>query len=773
MKLTKTLSLILPLFFTVVMLGFSMVGFAQPTSNSPVCEGLTINLNAGLTADTYQWSGPNGFASGLANPSLAAVLEATGTYTLTITSNGNTQTFTTNVLVNAAPQTPNVDNLAGCAGDQLKITPTNSNASLTYTWKLPNNTTVTGLPLNVNTNGGNGTGNYTVVSSNANCSSKEESFSIAVFAKPGLATVNGSTSICKGEALNLSASNTSGNSVTWIDPQQNETNNINYNRGGMTLQDAGTYGVKLSNPGCQGQVKNFAVNVLEAPTGFDIAGDDEYCTGDNIVLNVTYGGNLNSARYDWTGPNGFSANTRAINVPASTAASGDYQVKVTVNPNANNGQKCASDPVLKNITVYDYPLKPTIDALPGVQVDTVKGCEGDEVKVWGSNKQANWAVNWTSPKGPLTSDTILFSAISLADTGAYSATYVNGICASPKKNFRLALTEIPKIDGYERAPFICNGDSFTVVPNASLDYDYEWTLNGNLISTADTLLIDPIDKNTHSGELVIKSSYFGCEAPADTMQLAILGIIQNLVIYHDQTLVCEGTHLHFHTNPEDSATYLWEGPNNHYSLQYGGYGFTQRLDNVSKKLNEGTYSVIVSNACGSDTAYRYFSIERAPSFELSGDTGICDYEETEIKAELLINEPLTYNWSNGDTDPIATITRPGKYQLEATNQAGCSSKQEFEIVTQCDPVIYVPNAFTPNGDGINDELKFVAHNVARAEILIFGRNGEQIFRSTDPNAVWNGDNYPTGFYFYRILYSGSRDGEIFNHEFNGNVHMIR
>ena len=244
--------------------------WAQPSSNSPVCEKETILLKANLTASSYQWSGPNGFTSTQPEPSLTAELVSAGTYQLTVVINGNSQSYSTDVVVNQAPQAPEVNNFASCAGDILNIVPNNNDPGLIYTWTLPGGGTEVGVPLNVNTTGGNGAGNYTVVATNPNCSSPSESFSIAVFTRPGLATVNGELNVCEGEPLNLNASNTGGNTVTWILPNQTTTSGVNLFKGGMQAGDAGTYGVKLSNPGCEGNIRNFNVNVYKAPTGFSI-----------------------------------------------------------------------------------------------------------------------------------------------------------------------------------------------------------------------------------------------------------------------------------------------------------------------------------------------------------------------------------------------------------------------------------------------------------------------------------------------------------------------
>jgi hypothetical protein len=73
-----------------------------PGNNGPVCAGQPLNLTVNATAGaTYSWTGPNGFISGVQNPSIASpTTAATGTYTVVVTANGCSATATTNVVVN-------------------------------------------------------------------------------------------------------------------------------------------------------------------------------------------------------------------------------------------------------------------------------------------------------------------------------------------------------------------------------------------------------------------------------------------------------------------------------------------------------------------------------------------------------------------------------------------------------------------------------------------------------------------------------------------------
>ena len=117
----------------------------SPSNSGPICSGQTLDLFANTTADTYGWTGPNNFSSSLQNPTISgATTAATGTYSLTVTSNGCTSAAgTTAASVNAIPATPTAGNNGPIlAGNTLSLT-ASTVSSGTYNWTGPNGFTST------------------------------------------------------------------------------------------------------------------------------------------------------------------------------------------------------------------------------------------------------------------------------------------------------------------------------------------------------------------------------------------------------------------------------------------------------------------------------------------------------------------------------------------------------------------------------------------------------------------------------------------------------
>jgi gliding motility-associated-like protein len=79
------------------------------------------------------------------------------------------------------------------------------------------------------------------------------------------------------------------------------------------------------------------------------------------------------------------------------------------------------------------------------------------------------------------------------------------------------------------------------------------------------------------------------------------------------------------------------------------------------------------------------------------------------------------------------------------------------MVDKCQSTLYVPNAFTPNGDGINDEFKPAAVQLQAYQMNIYNRWGQLVFTTTAIEKGWSGENSETGVYAYVINYTDNFD----------------
>lgn len=102
-------------------------------------------------------------------------------------------------------------------------------------------------------------------------------------------------------------------------------------------------------------------------------------------------------------------------------------------------------------------------------------------------------------------------------------------------------------------------------------------------------------------------------------------------------------------------------------------------------------------------------------------------------------------------------------ELYIENDGGCSSTWRDTLCVEAEPVLDIPNAFSPNDDGINDIFEFRILGVYTFEFMVYDRWGKQLFYSNDTKATWdgkiNGNTIPTGIYPYLIKYLHPYSGE--------------
>jgi gliding motility-associated-like protein len=182
-------------------------------------------------------------------------------------------------------------------------------------------------------------------------------------------------------------------------------------------------------------------------------------------------------------------------------------------------------------------------------------------------------------------------------------------------------------------------------------------------------------------------------------------------------------------------------------------------DKVRKLLAPGKYAVETSNICGRISDTINILAETNPDPYLGIDTFICEGETVNLSVDGYSNK--IYKWSNGDSSNSTTVDKAGTYSVTVISDRGCSGNDKIELL-DCPISIFIPNAFTPNNDGLNDKFKVQGIDIKDFHILIFDRWGNLVFESNDINHSWNGYNKNNGkrvnqgTYNYKVRYrSGS------------------
>jgi gliding motility-associated-like protein len=146
----------------------------------------------------------------------------------------------------------------------------------------------------------------------------------------------------------------------------------------------------------------------------------------------------------------------------------------------------------------------------------------------------------------------------------------------------------------------------------------------------------------------------------------------------------------------------------------------------------------------------------------------------------------SYLWNTGDTTESIVILSVGMYWVGMESLIGCVGTDsvyvkliEDEIPPEPSNNIFIPNAFSPDGDGINDNFNISYNNnpfpISHCVLHIFNRWGEEIFQSDDITQGWdgkkNGKDCPGGVYVYKIVFSA--DGIAGSQERVGTVTLVR
>ncbi|MGB0425066.1 MAG: gliding motility-associated C-terminal domain-containing protein, partial [Flavobacteriales bacterium] len=147
-----------------------------------------------------------------------------------------------------------------------------------------------------------------------------------------------------------------------------------------------------------------------------------------------------------------------------------------------------------------------------------------------------------------------------------------------------------------------------------------------------------------------------------------------------------------------------------------------------------------------------------------GISGLWDFGNEEIAA---------YDSAN---NPSISYDAPGEYNISLyiENEGACADSASISICIEDPAKLFVPDIFSPNGDGLNDLLFVRGRGLAELNFQIFDRWGDQIFTSNNVDFGWDGrfrgSKMPTGVYVY-MLRAKLSDGTIL--EQNGDITLVR
>lgn len=226
---------------------------------------------------------------------------------------------------------------------------------------------------------------------------------------------------------------------------------------------------------------------------------------------------------------------------------------------------------------------------------------------------------------------------------------------------------------------------------------------------------------------------------ADTM--IMLGLtVTELAINLPNISACQGDTVLLDVGNFPGAAYVWSTGEQTQSIRV---------------TQGGLYSVNVTYGPCTAGASSLVSMLSQPAGGLPEMITICYGQETLVSAG---NGPGTYEWSTGESGPAITVKENGTYIVTITNSCGTiTDSVQVEFSPDCGQgELFIPNSFTPEGDGNND--LFTAHgvHVSWFRMWIYDRWGELLFSSEDIGQGWDGTylgkECKSDVYVYRINY---------------------
>lgn len=597
------------------------------TSNSPVCEGTSLQLNASsIPGAVYSWTGPGGFTSSLQNPVITNVSPANAAlYYVTVTVGQCTSLpASISVVVNTIPAAPTVgSNSPVCEGGSFGLT-AGSVPTAVYNWTGPNNFTSSSQnPILSSVSLLNAGTYYATVTVNG-CNSGPASTLVVINALPPAPSISGNSPICTGSSLSLMASTINSASYSWTGP-----NGFNFSGQNLLINNAGTsssgtYSVKATVNGCTGPSSSYSFIVNPIPASPVLSTNAPVCEGSNLNLTASA---VAGSVYTWTGPNGFSSslqnpvlsNTSAIN------SSGTYSAYVTVNG-------CNSATSNLAATVKPIPAAPLISGATVV-------CEGSAIALTASSV-ANANYSWTGPNG-FTSGSPSVSVVNSnsLNSGLYSVTDIVDGCSSLPATANVVVNSLPVAPATSSNSPVCSGGSVSLAATLLTGANYSWTGPNGFSSSLQNPAISGATLS-NDGNYYLTVTVNGCRSATPSAVTVVVKQTPAAPVVNSNSPVCAERDLNLSAAGIAGAGYSWTGPN----------GFRSSLQNNTltsvQSQQAGNYYVAATlNGCTGPAALTSVVIDQQAVVSGGGNQVVCSTSPSVSLAGAIISSQKTGIWT--------------------------------------------------------------------------------------------------------------------------------
>lgn len=547
--------------------------------------------------------------------------------------------------------------------------------------------------------------------------------------------VQSSAQVCEGASINITPTN--GIDLQWTHPNGSITNSNTLSLSNITSQNVGVYTVSSNNPNTCFEPAQFSLTLLPAPT---LSTDVQQitCNGLNngtISVNAAGGGPFN---YLWS--------TGSTNAAINNLGPGNYSVVV-------QGQNGCESTTQANL----IEPQPLLISLTENQPDCNENNGSAVANISGGTP--NYQITWSNGQSGANANNLA--------AGNYTVVVLDANNCSTTQTFVMSPVDGPVVSIDYSETLMCFGDQ-----NGYIDF----TVNGG--TPGYTFLWQPNVSNSQNAANLGAGTYN-------------IQIIDESNCVQDFNILIE--------QPEQiTANASLTNPNcgqNNGNIQIETFGGVGALSynwspNVStsalgNNLAAGNYTVniIDENGCSIQITENLIPVGVIPLSVSPSSAVIEPNQSVQLNANIgagITN--YTVSWSPPDglscTDclnPIASPSESTTYQITINTPDGCQRTVSVSVSVElpCKGVA-IPTIFSPNGDGLNDEICIQNQNcVETFELAIYNRWGELVFYTNNPNECWDGSfrgqPAPIGVYAFKVFANANG---LFLEE-SGNISLVR
>ncbi len=681
-------------------------------SNSPVCAGSSLNFTTS-GATSYTLSGPNAFTSNLINPIINNVsLAATGVYTLTAGNNGCTAITNNTVSINAIP-TITLNANSFCSGQSVSLNPSVASATA-FSWVGPNGFNASTQNFTITNSTPAATGLYSITATSIGGCTATANTSVSVIATP-TPVLNSNSPVCSGATLNFT---TSGATTYTLDGPNGFSSTLqNPAITNVSVLGAGIYTLIANNSTCSATTNN-TVSINAIPT--ITLNTNSFCSGQSVILNPSVS---SATAFSWVGPNGFNTSTQNFTITNSTPAeAGMYTLTVT---NINGCSSIAS----VSIAILQSPT---------INITGSSGCINQPLNINCITNGSSFL--WSGPNGfSSVAQNINFSAASFSLSGAYNLTVTSAQGCTNTAVASVSVYPIPTPSLSSNSP-VCVGGTLNLIASGGNTYFY--TGPNGFTSTLQNPSINNVAAAT-AGIYTLTASNFGCSASI-TLPVSIFGSgIGTLTVSDNEKCIpfCSSFSINTSGSPAISASISINGqlfignPVNYCLTTAGNYTIKSTFKDGSGCISTSSIQLTGYPKPNADFVFSPLKpIENVDEVIFTNtSTGInqtnWNWFFNDSSGFTSANQNTFYMYQNAGTYPVAMIVKNGW---------GCADTVIKIITIGNEYNLYVPNAFTPDGDGLNDIFSPKGTGITKYELTIFDRWGELLFTSNDFFKGWDG-----------------------------------